>query len=127
LTLACIAAADTGAYFAGRAFGRHKLSPALSPKKTVEGALGGALASMGISAALAPALTGLTPASALILGAALAGCSILGDLLISALKRYAGAKDTSRLLPGHGGVMDRFDSLVFAGPVAWLGLKLLGA
>jgi phosphatidate cytidylyltransferase len=91
----------------------------------VEGAGGGAATAMLLSALLAPTLVGLSLFPALVLGAVLAGASILGDLFVSALKRHSGAKDTSRIIPGHGGVMDRFDALVFAAPVAWLGLKLL--
>jgi phosphatidate cytidylyltransferase len=64
--------------------------------------------------------------SAILLGAILALCSVAGDLFISAFKRWALAKDTSHIIPGHGGVMDRFDALVFAAPFAWMGFKILG-
>jgi phosphatidate cytidylyltransferase len=124
-TLLCIAAADSGAYFTGRAFGKHKLAPALSSGKTREGAVGGLVASMALAAILS-GYAGLSLAAALVLGAVLAVCSIAGDLFISAFKRWALAKDTSHLIPGHGGVMDRFDALVFAAPFAWVGFKLLG-
>ena len=124
-TLACIAAADSGAYFSGRAFGKHKLAPALSSGKTREGAVGGLLASMAF-AALLSGYAGLSLPAALVLGAVLAVCSIAGDLFISAFKRWALAKDTSHLIPGHGGVMDRFDALVFAAPFAWVGFAVLG-
>lgn len=124
-TFACIAAADSGAYFSGRAFGKHKLAPALSGGKTREGAVGGLLSSM-ILAALLSGYAGLSLAAALTLGVVLAAASVTGDLFISAFKRWALAKDTSHLIPGHGGVMDRFDALVFAAPFAWVGFRLLG-
>jgi len=124
-TILCVAAEDTGAYAAGRIFGRRKLVPHISGKKTVEGAVGGTLAGMLIAAALGPLLTGIPVGRALLLGAVLALASAQGDLFISAIKRYAGAKDTSNLIPGHGGIMDRFDALVFVVPIAWVGLKLL--
>lgn len=124
-TLACIAAADTGAYAAGRAFGKHKLAPSISSGKTREGAAGGLVASM-LFAGLLSGYAGLPLGSAILLGAILALCSVAGDLFISAFKRWALAKDTSHLIPGHGGVMDRFDALVFAAPFAWMGFRLLG-
>lgn len=123
-TLACIAAADSGAYFAGRAFGKRKLAPSISSGKTREGAVGGVAASLIVSALLA-GYAGLALPAALLLGAVLAAASVMGDLFISALKRWANAKDTSAIIPGHGGVMDRFDALVFAAPFAWLGFQLL--
>jgi phosphatidate cytidylyltransferase len=123
-TIICIAAADSGAYFSGRALGKHKLAPELSSGKTREGAVGGLLASMAFAAILS-GYAGLTLAAALVLGAVLAVCSVAGDLFISAFKRGALAKDTSHLIPGHGGVMDRFDALVFAAPFAWVGFELL--
>jgi phosphatidate cytidylyltransferase len=123
-TLACIAAADTGAYFTGRAFGKRKLAPSISSGKTREGAVGGVAASLLVSALLAR-FAGLTIPAALLLGAVLAAASVMGDLFISAIKRWANAKDTSAIIPGHGGVMDRFDALIFAAPFAWLGFQLL--
>jgi phosphatidate cytidylyltransferase len=127
-TLACIAAADTGAYFAGRAFGKHKLAPELSSGKTREGAVGGLVAVLLFAAVLSAfdLAGGLKLPAALLLGAVLAAASVAGDLFISAFKRWALAKDTSNLIPGHGGVMDRFDALIFAAPFAWLGFRLLG-
>lgn len=115
--LATVWAGDTAAYYGGRLTGRHKLAPTLSPKKTVEGAVAGALASAGVGAALGsiwldrpiPALL------AICLVAGLAGQ--IGDLAESAMKRSAGMKDSSGRLPGHGGVLDRVDSLLFAAPV----------
>ena len=124
-TVVCIAAADSGAYFAGRAFGKHKLAPSISAGKTREGVVGGVAASL-LMAALLSRYAALGLAQALILGAVLAACSVAGDLFISVFKRWANAKDTSNIIPGHGGVMDRFDALVFAAPFAWLGFLLLG-
>ena len=124
-TIACIAAADSGAYFAGKAFGKHKLAPSISAGKTREGVVGGVAASL-VVAALLSNYAALGLAQALILGTVLAACSVGGDLFISVFKRWANAKDTSNLIPGHGGVMDRFDALIFAAPFAWLGFLILG-
>jgi phosphatidate cytidylyltransferase len=126
--------ADIGAYFAGKAFGRHKLAPAISPGKTWEGAIGGWLAVV-IVAAAATVLHAFEPTlySALLerLGAVrtvgaltlLVVFSVVGDLFESMLKRQAGVKDSSGLLPGHGGVLDRIDALL---PVLPLAMLLLG-
>ena len=124
--LVLVAAADIGAYFSGRRFGRHKLAPAVSPGKSWEGFWGG-LASSLVVAVAAWAL--LWPQSmslpALVSIAALTVlASVLGDLLESMVKRERGVKDSSNLLPGHGGVMDRLDSLSAAAPVFALGLLL---
>lgn len=123
--LVLIWAADIGAYFAGRAFGRHKLAPLVSPGKTWEGMAGGTLGLLVI------ALLGVwwvLPSSgyALILICLLTGwLSIVGDLSESLFKRQAGVKDSGSLFPGHGGVLDRIDSLTAAVPVFWLGLSAL--
>ncbi len=119
---------DTGAYFAGRAFGRHKLYETVSPKKTIEGSIGG-LAGSVVGALLAhfwylpslPLLDGVL--LALVAGA----FGQAGDLCESLLKRSAGVKDSGRLLPGHGGLLDRIDALVFTGPITWLYLTYLHA
>lgn len=111
-----VAAADIGAYFAGRRFGRHKLAPNVSPGKSWEGVLGGLVAVSVISlvfAQLRDANVGVVLAVAL--PAALV--SVIGDLLESMLKRYRGVKDSGSILPGHGGVLDRIDGLVAAIPV----------
>ncbi|HAO99216.1 MAG TPA: hypothetical protein DCQ83_04155 [Fibrobacteres bacterium] len=124
-TVAVVAAEDTGAYAAGRLFGRHALAPRISAKKTVEGTVGGTVAGMLVAMLLGPVLVDLPPGPCLILGMVLALAAAMGDLFISVLKRYVGAKDTSNLIPGHGGIMDRFDALLFVAPIAWVGLRLL--
>ncbi len=109
---------DTGAYFAGRAFGRHKLYERISPKKTVEGAIGGLASSVGGAfIAMAAFVPDLTPAMAVLVGVAGGATGQLGDLAESALKRSVGVKDSGTLLPGHGGMLDRVDGLIFALPV----------
>lgn len=122
-------AADTGAYIAGRTLGRRKLAPAVSPGKTVEGAIGGIVAAMCFSAA-GGWLLGYESArlvAFLLLGAWIAVISIVGDLTISMFKRHAGLKDSGRLFPGHGGVLDRLDSVLAAAPWFVAGLHLLPA
>jgi phosphatidate cytidylyltransferase len=117
---------DTGAYYVGRAFGRHALAPLISPKKTIEGALGGLLgnilaAFLGRQVLLPEAPLG----QLLLLGMLLGIVSQIGDLSESALKRGAGVKDSSNLLPGHGGMLDRIDGVLFASPVMFGYLALL--
>lgn len=110
---------DTGAYFAGRSLGRHKLAPRISPAKTREGAAGGLIASV-VGAYIAWLLLPLPPAITwwMVLAFALPGALVgqLGDLAESLLKRSVGVKDSSRVLYGHGGMLDRVDALIFAGP-----------
>lgn len=129
--LALVWAADIAAYFVGRAFGHHKLAPGISPGKTVEGALGGMVAVWLVAAAAAmlPGLDGTVfarlwaawPLAAVLLAlTGLTGLSIVGDLFESHLKRQAGVKDSSHLLPGHGGVLDRIDALLPVIPAALL-------
>ncbi|WP_156678297.1 phosphatidate cytidylyltransferase [Sphingomonas profundi] len=120
-TLAIVWATDIGAYFSGRAIGGPKLAPALSPNKTWAGLLGGALAAAIVGALIAWS-TGL-PAALLLLGAPMAVLAQIGDLFESWMKRKAGVKDSGRLLPGHGGALDRLDGVV---PVATL-IGLLAA
>ncbi len=111
---------DTAAYLIGVAFGAHKLLPHVSPKKSVEGAVGGLLGSAG--AGLLCSMTFMnfiTPLEGALLGLAGGLFGQLGDLVESLLKRDVGIKDTADLLPGHGGVLDRFDSLLFAAPVLY--------
>ena len=119
-------ASDIGAYFVGRAIGGRKLIPSVSPGKTVAGAVGGLMASMLVAwlyarTVLVPvASLGFTPWGALAFGAAISVAAQIGDLFESLLKREGGVKDSSRIIPGHGGVLDRFDSLIFVLPVAYL-------
>ena len=116
--------ADIGAFFLGRRFGRIRLAPEVSPGKTWEGALGGlAVSALVAVAGAAWFRVALLPFLPLCLAAV--GFSIVGDLTESLLKRFAGMKDSGSILPGHGGVMDRIDSLTGAAPVLLLGLTLL--
>jgi len=122
--LAVVMMGDAGAYFVGRAFGRSTLAPVLSPKKTIEGLAGGIVFSVATAVFLRhAALPQLALATAVGLGLSMALLGVVGDLFESLLKRSAGIKDTSSLLPGHGGVLDRIDSLLFAAPLLFLYLR----
>lgn len=122
--------ADSGAYFVGRAWGRHKLAPVISPKKTVEGAVGGIL-----TAVVCMALYGVVLqlafhqsyryGAAVVYGLLGSAGSIVGDLTFSVVKRQAGIKDYGNLLPGHGGILDRFDSMVVVAPMTEAMILLL--
>ena len=119
----CAWGADTGAYFAGRFFGKHKLAPVLSPKKTVEGLIGGVVAAIVLTVVLYLVLYNHLPnnwvkciGSVTLL--TLAG--VIGDITASYIKRDAGIKDYGKLMPGHGGVMDRFDSVLFIAPIVYI-------
>jgi phosphatidate cytidylyltransferase len=124
-TLLLVWGADIGAYFAGHRFGRTRLAPNVSPGKTWEGVLGGfalsAVVAVAGSAWFALPLYTFVP-----LCLAAVGFSIVGDLTESLLKRFAGVKDSGTLFPGHGGVMDRIDSVTSAAPVLFFGLTILG-
>ncbi len=124
--LCLVWSADTGAYLAGKCWGRHKLIPLVSPGKTVEGALGGFFLVMGVATIgylyFKPESIGFWYAIAV--GTAL--ISMLGDLFISMLKRRSKLKDTGHIFPGHGGVLDRLDSLIAAAPLFYCGLSFLG-
>jgi phosphatidate cytidylyltransferase len=110
---------DSGAYFAGRFFGRHLLFPTLSPKKTVEGSLGGLLLTVLIVAPISYQLLDFTLTRALIIAAGVSAFSQCGDLFESALKRILVVKDLGNVFPGHGGVLDRIDSLLFTAPAVY--------
>ncbi|MBS1914630.1 MAG: phosphatidate cytidylyltransferase [Bacteroidetes bacterium] len=112
---------DSGAYYCGRAFGRHKLFERVSPKKTWEGAIGGAVFAIGGMIAFQHwLLPFLSIGDAVVLGAIVGIFGQTGDLAESLLKRDAGVKDSSQLIPGHGGLLDRFDSLIFVAPLAYV-------
>lgn len=118
-------ATDTAAYLAGRALGRYRLLPAISPGKTVEGAIAGLLAATAATAGVArlfgyPLLWGAA------LGVVIGSVSQIGDLAESAMKRQAGVKDSGDLLPGHGGILDRFDGLIWVAPAVYYALYFLG-
>jgi len=115
MMLLIVIASDTGAYFGGRAFGRHKLAPRVSPNKTIEGAIAGLVTSVLLGLILRPMLsTPLSAAAIAAISAIIAILAQLGDLANSAFKRSAGVKDSGWIFPGHGGLLDRTCSLVFA-------------
>ena len=121
LLILTVATSDTFQYYSGRMFGRRLLAPVVSPKKTVEGAIGGF-----VGAALALAVIGawwlpqMPIAARVVLGLAIAAVGIVGDLFESLLKRSVSLKDASSVIPGHGGVLDRIDALLFAAPVFYV-------
>ncbi len=116
---------DTVAYFAGTAFGRHRFFPSISPKKSVEGAVAGGGAVVAVLALLAPTLTGMPAWQGALLGLLVTVAAQGGDLAESQFKREAGVKDSSQMIPGHGGVLDRLDSLLLVGPVVFCFVKLV--
>ena len=124
VVIICVILADTGAYATGVLFGRHKMAPSISPAKTWQGFAGAVVFSMVGGAIAVPLLLGADWWVGLILGALLCPAATLGDLVESLIKRDAGIKDMSNFLPGHGGVMDRLDSMLVAVPVGWLVLHL---
>jgi phosphatidate cytidylyltransferase len=123
--LILVQVADIGAFFVGRRFGRRRLAPSVSPGKTWEGVIGGFVAS-AIVAIVGSSRFGIPLLQFLPLCLAVVAFSIVGDLTESLLKRFAGLKDSGRLFPGHGGVMDRIDSITGAAPVLFFGLLLIG-
>lgn len=116
---------DAGAYFIGRRFGRHRLLPRVSPGKTWEGSLGGLLVGL-LAAVVFGLILGQSVWTALLAGGVVSIAGQIGDLVESNLKRFVGAKDSGGVLPGHGGVLDRFDSALFALPAAYYLLKGMG-
>lgn len=118
-------ATDIAAYFVGLTFGRHKMAPKVSPGKSWEGAVAGLIAG-ALAGMLAAAAFGVPAISGLLLGVVISIAAQIGDLFESAIKRRAGVKDSGGLLPGHGGVLDRFDAVFFAAPVAYAALNVLG-
>ncbi|HEY8910541.1 MAG TPA: phosphatidate cytidylyltransferase [Desulfosporosinus sp.] len=118
-------ATDTGAYLIGRQFGRHLLAPHVSPKKTVEGSLGGLMFSIIVAIVFWRIIGGTSWIPYIFFGVVIGISAQVGDLFESALKRSAGVKDSGMLIPGHGGILDRFDSLIFALPLVYYGVILL--
>jgi phosphatidate cytidylyltransferase len=124
LLMLTVIVSDTAQYYTGRRFGRRPLAPAVSPKKTVEGAVGGFVFGTLLMAAVGHWwLPGVPLPIRAALGATVVALGIVGDLFESMLKRSAGVKDSSALIPGHGGVLDRIDALLFAAPVYYIVLK----
>jgi phosphatidate cytidylyltransferase len=124
-TLLAVFADDTGAFFVGRAIGRHRLAPAISPGKSWEGFVGGTLAGVLVTFFALYEQHVVTTGESLVLGLVIALAATMGDLFESAVKRDLGVKDSGRLLAGHGGVLDRVDSLLWAGPAAYITLLAL--
>ena len=124
LLMLTVAVSDTAQYYTGRAFGRRPLAPAISPKKTIEGAVGGFIFGTAVCTIVGSWwLPGVPAVLRVVLGATIVALGIAGDLFESMLKRSAGVKDSSALIPGHGGVLDRVDALLFAAPIYYVVLK----
>ncbi|MGI6119030.1 MAG: phosphatidate cytidylyltransferase [Desulfosporosinus sp.] len=124
ITIFLVWATDMGAYLIGRQFGSHLLAPQVSPKKTVEGSLGGLLISVAVALVLWLHVGGAAWIVYVILALVIGISAQIGDLFESALKRSAGVKDSGKIIPGHGGILDRFDSLIFVLPLVYYGLIL---
>jgi phosphatidate cytidylyltransferase len=123
LLIGTIVVSDSAQYYTGRAFGRHPLAPTISPKKTIEGAIGGLMFGTLFFAAAAAYLFAEVSLATLVLGLVIVVLGISGDLFESKMKRAAGVKDSSDLIPGHGGVLDRIDALLFAVPPFYLYIR----
>ena len=115
---------DVAAYFAGRFFGKRKLSPMISPKKTIEGAIGGIIGSLIAGTIFSYLLSHQNPMKVFLVAIVSGILGQAGDLFESLLKRVANTKDSGRLMPGHGGVLDRLDGILFAAPVVYLGAAI---
>lgn len=124
LLLLCVMVSDASQYVAGKLAGKHPLAPVLSPKKTWEGLAGGVLVTALVGAAAAPAVTPFGRLAGALLGAALSLLGLLGDLLVSAIKRDVGVKDSGAVLPGQGGILDRTDSLLLSAPLYYHAVRL---
>ena len=125
-TLLAVFADDTAAFFVGRVIGRHRLAPAISPGKSWEGFVAGTVAAVLVTFFALYEQDVVTSGESLVLGLAIALAATMGDLFESAVKRDLGVKDSGTLLAGHGGVLDRVDSLLWAGPAAYVTLLALG-
>jgi phosphatidate cytidylyltransferase len=126
LLIGTVVVSDSAQYYSGRLLGRHYLAPAVSPKKTIEGAVGGLLFGTAAMALAGPRVFPTVSRPALVVvGMVVVILGICGDLFESALKRSAGVKDSATLIPGHGGVLDRIDALLFAAPAFYLLLEQL--
>ncbi len=125
LSLAGAVVGDTAAYFVGSAIGRHPFFHSISPRKSLEGAIAGAVASILVGAIAGPWLIGISVPLGIGLGALITVAAQGGDLVESAIKREAGVKDSGTLIPGHGGLLDRADSIVLLAPVVYCYLKLI--
>ncbi len=123
--LLAVFADDTAAYVVGRLVGRHRMAPAISPGKSWEGFVGGTIAAIAVSFFALYEQDVLTSLESLVLGLVIAVAATLGDLFESAVKRDLGVKDSGRMLAGHGGVLDRLDSLLWAGPAAFYAVLAL--
>jgi phosphatidate cytidylyltransferase len=108
---------DVAQYLWGKAFGKHKVAPTVSPNKTLEGLLGGIATTTALALLLAPWLTPMTPLHAVFAGILISVFGFIGDVVVSAVKRDIGVKDSGTLLPGHGGILDRIDSLTYTAPL----------
>lgn len=126
LLMGVLVVSDSAQYYTGRAFGRRLLAPSISPKKTLEGAIGGMVFGTAAMAAGGRWVFGAEWWLLALAGATIAALGIVGDLFESLLKRSAGVKDSSQLIPGHGGVLDRIDSWLFAAPVYYVFVRFVG-
>ena len=120
LTMVLAWGSDTTAYFVGRKFGKTKLAPRISPKKTLEGSAGGLAAAVIGALIMSLFLPGMSVGDAIALGILGGAAGQAGDLMVSVLKRSSGVKDSGGILPGHGGILDRVDALAFTGPATWV-------